>query len=60
MKGKPGKRGRRVQLHRAVSKLGLGSRSQAWHWIRAGDVCVDGHVVTDPLTWVERFGWDPG
>ena len=53
MKGNPGKRGRRVQLHRAVSKLGLGSRTQAWDWIRAGEVCVDGRVVTDPLTWVD-------
>jgi 23S rRNA pseudouridine2605 synthase len=48
-----GKPGRRVQLHRAVSKLGLGSRTQAWDWIRAGLVCVDGRVVTDPLTWVD-------
>ena len=43
-------RGRRVQLHRALSKLGLGSRTQAWDWIRAGEVRVDGRVVTDPLT----------
>jgi 23S rRNA pseudouridine2605 synthase len=45
--------GRRVQLHRALSKLGLGSRTQAWDWIRAGQVCVDGLVVIDPLTWVD-------
>jgi 23S rRNA pseudouridine2605 synthase len=45
--------GRRVQLHRAVSKLGLGSRTQAWVWVRAGEVAVDGRVVTDPLTWVD-------
>lgn len=45
--------GRRVQLHRAVSKLGWGSRTQAWDWIRAGEVCVDGRVVTDPLAWVD-------
>ena len=45
--------GRRVQLHRALSKLGWGSRGQAWQWIRAGEVCVDGRVVTDPLTWVD-------
>jgi 23S rRNA pseudouridine2605 synthase len=45
--------GRRVQLHRALSKLGWGSRTQAWDWIRAGEVCVDGRVVTDPLTWVD-------
>src|ERR1035438_7014993 len=45
--------GRRVQLHRALSKLGWGSRGQAWEWIRAGEVCVDGRPVTDPLTWVD-------
>jgi pseudouridine synthase len=45
--------GRRVQLHRALAKLGWGSRTQAWGWIRAGEVCVDGRVVTDPLTWVD-------
>jgi 23S rRNA pseudouridine2605 synthase len=45
--------GRRVQLHRALSKLGLGSRTQAWDWIRDGQVEVDGRVVTDPLTWVD-------
>ena len=49
----PPQPGKRVQLHRAVSKLGWGSRTQAWDWIRAGEVCVDGHVVTDPLTWVD-------
>jgi 23S rRNA pseudouridine2605 synthase len=42
-----------VQLHRALSKLGWGSRTQGWDWIRAGEVCVDGRVVTDPLTWVD-------
>ncbi len=45
--------GRRVQLHRALSKLGWGSRAQAWDWIAAGEVCVDGRRVTDPLTWVD-------
>ena len=45
--------GRRVQLHRALSKLGWGSRGQAWGWIQAGEVRVDGCVVTDPLTWVD-------
>lgn len=49
----PRNAGRRVQLHRALSKLGLGSRGQAWDWIRAGRVRVDGVVVTEPLTWVE-------
>lgn len=45
--------GQRVQLHRALSKLGWGSRTQAWEWIRAGEVRVDGRIVTDPLTWVD-------
>ncbi len=45
--------GRRVQLHRAVAKLGWGSRSQAWGWISAGEIEVDGRVVADPLTWVD-------
>jgi 23S rRNA pseudouridine2605 synthase len=45
--------GQRVQLHRALSKLGCGSRAQAWEWIAAGEVSVDGRVVTDPLTWVD-------
>jgi 23S rRNA pseudouridine2605 synthase len=49
---KPGP-GRRVQLHRALSKLGWGSRTQAWQWIQAGEVRVDGRPVTDPLTWVD-------
>jgi 23S rRNA pseudouridine2605 synthase len=49
----PPQPGKRVQLHRAVSKLGWGSRTQAWDWIRAGRVRVDGRVVTDPLTWVD-------
>jgi 23S rRNA pseudouridine2605 synthase len=42
-----------VQLHRAVSKLGWGSRTRAWEWIRAGQVQIDGQTVTDPLVWVD-------
>jgi pseudouridine synthase len=42
-----------VQLHRALSKLGWGSRTQARAWILAGEVCVDGRVVRDPLAWVD-------
>lgn len=49
----PNRKGRRVQLHRALSKLGWGSRSQAWDWIRSGQVQVDGKTITDPLTWVD-------
>lgn len=50
------KPGKRVQLHRALSKLGWGSRKQAWDWICAGEVRVDGRVITDPLTWVDVEG----
>lgn len=45
--------GRRVQLHRALSKLGWGSRGQAWDWIASGQVRVEGRIITDPLTWVD-------
>ncbi len=58
--------GKRVQLHRALSKLGCGSRKQAWAWIQAGEVSVDGRTETDPLAWVdlaqnkiERLGHRP-
>lgn len=53
MPNRPRRGGQRVQLHRAVSKQGWGSRTQAWDWIRAGEVQVDGRVVTDPLMWVD-------
>jgi 23S rRNA pseudouridine2605 synthase len=33
---------------RAISKLGLGSRTQAAHWLKAGRVRVNGRLVTDP------------
>jgi 23S rRNA pseudouridine2605 synthase len=42
-----------VQLHRALSKLGWCSRTEARDRIRAGEIRVDGRVVTDPLTWVD-------
>ncbi|OAI53356.1 hypothetical protein AYO44_16070, partial [Planctomycetaceae bacterium SCGC AG-212-F19] len=42
-----------MQLHRAISKLGWGSRTQAWDWIRAGEIDLDGQTVTDPLTWID-------
>jgi 23S rRNA pseudouridine2605 synthase len=38
-----------VPLERALSKLGLASRSEARELIRAGRVRVDGAVATDPL-----------
>lgn len=39
---------RRIGLARALSKLGIASRSEAAAWIGAGRVRVDGRVVTDP------------
>ena len=33
---------------RAISKLGLGSRTQGAQWVREGRVRVNGRVVTDP------------
>jgi 23S rRNA pseudouridine2605 synthase len=33
---------------RAISKLGLGSRTQAARWLEEGRVRINGHVVTDP------------
>ncbi len=33
---------------RAISKLGLGSRTQAAQWLKAGRVRINGRVVTDP------------
>jgi 23S rRNA pseudouridine2605 synthase len=50
---KRGESGRRVQLHRALSKLGCGSRTQAWQWIEAGEVRVDGRIERNPLAWVD-------
>ena len=38
----------RVRLDRALSKLGVASRSRAQQLIRDGKVLVDGRVVTDP------------
>lgn len=50
--GKPG----HVPLERALSKLGLASRTQARQLILAGEVRVNGAVVEDPLApvWPER------
>lgn len=39
----------RVALERALSKLGLASRTEAQGLIRSGAVTVNGNVVTDPL-----------
>lgn len=45
--------GKRVQLHRAISKLGWGSRGEGQAWIVAGRVSVDGRICRDPFTWVD-------
>ncbi|HYO11883.1 MAG TPA: pseudouridine synthase [Thermoanaerobaculia bacterium] len=39
----------RVPLERALSKLGLASRTEARELIRAGRIAVDGRIATDPL-----------
>ena len=49
-------RRRRVQLHRALSKLGLCSRSMAWSAIKKRRVVVNGRVSSDPLMWVDVDG----
>jgi 23S rRNA pseudouridine2605 synthase len=41
-----------VALERALSKLGMASRSEAQRRIRAGEVTVNGRVVRDPLAGV--------
>src|SRR4051794_31977708 len=38
-----------VSLERALSKLGLASRTEARTLIREGRVAVDGRIATDPL-----------
>ena len=45
----PPRRPGRVPLERALSKLGLASRTQARRLIQAGRVAVDGRIATDPL-----------
>jgi 23S rRNA pseudouridine2605 synthase len=51
--GARGARGaKKVALVRALSKLGLASRSQAYELIRTGQVEVNGKVVTDPAVQV--------
>lgn len=44
--GKPP--GRRVGAARALSKLGLASRSVAAQWVRAGRVSINGKIIIDP------------
>ena len=45
-----------VPLERALSKLGIASRTQARAWILAGKVSVNGAIRTNPLAlvWPER------
>jgi 23S rRNA pseudouridine2605 synthase len=50
MTSKPPRRASQVPRHgvvRVISKLGLGSRSQAAEWVRAGRIRVNGRVVRD-------------
>ncbi|HUP39481.1 MAG TPA: pseudouridine synthase [Vicinamibacterales bacterium] len=51
-KGKGIEKARKVALVRALSKLGLASRSQAYELVRSGKVEVNGRIVTDPATQV--------
>ena len=37
-----------VPLERALSKLGIASRSQTKQWIEAGRIAVNGHIIKDP------------
>lgn len=45
--------GKRTQLLRALSKLGLCSRGEAARRIAAGEVRVNGAIARDPEAWVE-------
>lgn len=50
---RPDAPGKRTQLDRALSKLGLCSRGEAARRIAAGEVRVNGREATDPDLWVE-------
>lgn len=52
MSGRP-PRGAQHGLERLISKAGLGSRTQAREWIRAGRVRVNGVVIVDPEAWFD-------
>ena len=56
--GKDHRPGRRVQLHRALSKLGWGSRTQALNWIRAGEVRAAEVRVGEVRVGQDRAGED--
>jgi len=40
-------------LERVLSKAGVGSRTDAARWVRAGRVDVNGRVIRDPDHWVD-------
>src|SRR6185436_16297958 len=40
-------------LERALSKAGLGSRTEARRWISEGRVKVNGRIARDPDQWVD-------
>jgi len=40
-------------LERAISKAGLGSRTEARQWIGAGRVRVNGKLIQTPDHWVD-------
>ncbi|MBF0571740.1 MAG: rRNA pseudouridine synthase [Candidatus Omnitrophica bacterium] len=42
-----------VPLERALSKLGIASRSQTKEWIKAGRIAVNGHIIKDPAVLVD-------
>lgn len=52
-RGQPASRGAGVSLPRALSKLGLCSRTQGERLLREGRVRVDGRVVRDPTVRVD-------
>ena len=54
--GTPGAAAGHVPLARALSKLGLASRSQAIALVLAGRVRVDGRIAAIPATLVSRSG----
>ena len=52
-KGRPKGRPLQVHLNRALSKLGILTRSQATDAILAGRVSVDGRVIRDPARAID-------
>ncbi len=52
-KSKPAAESKKVTLDRALSKLGLASRTQARQWIREGQVQVFRQVERNPDRWLD-------